>query len=121
MPTRFTDQSVIQYSSHAGDVNIPMGIDFTQDSEPDGQTNQFTLTCISIGGPATTVTWTRDSEFLSHGSTVLNNSVTGQYIHTLTVIGRLEGVYTCNVSNNKPSSAVKSLTVEGRGQADYSV
>lgn len=92
-----------------------MGIDFTQDSELNGQTNQFTLTCISIGGPATTVTWTRDSESLSGGSTVLSDSVTGKYIHTLTVVGRLEGVYTCNVSNNKPSLAVRSLTVEGRG------
>lgn len=100
---------------YIGDVTIPMGIDFTQDSELNGQTNQFTLTCISIGGPATTVTWTRDSEPLSGGSTVLSDSVTGQYIHTLTVVGRLEGVYTCNVSNNKPSSAVRSLTVEGRG------
>lgn len=92
-----------------------MDIAFTEDSEPDGQTNQFTLTCISVGGPATTVTWTRDSESLSGGSTVLNDSVTGQYVHTLTIVGRLEGVYICNVSNNKPSSAVRSLTVEGRG------
>ena len=55
---------------------------------------QFTLTCISTGGPATTVTWTRDSVTVSQGNmTVLNNSVTAQYIHTLTVSGRLGGLY----------------------------
>ena len=72
---------------------------------------QFTLTCISTGGPATTVTWTRDSVSVTGGNeTVLDNTVTSQYIHTLTVTG---GLYTCTVANNKPSNAVAQLTVEG--------
>ena len=37
-----------------GDITI-MGDEVTFDSD------QLTLTCISTGGPATTVTWTRDS------------------------------------------------------------
>ena len=45
-----------------------------------------TLTCISTGGPATTVTWTRDSIIITEGAeTVLNNRVTAQYTHTLIV------------------------------------
>ena len=65
----------------------------------------FTLACISTGGPATTVTWTRDSTTVTQGTqTVLNDPVTAQYTHTLTVTGRLPGLYTCNVSNSKPSS-----------------
>ena len=74
--------------------------------------NLLTLTCISTGGPATTVTWTRDSTTVTEGTeTVLNDPVTGQYTHTLTMT--TAGVYTCTVSNNKPSSESDSITVEG--------
>ena len=65
-----------------------------------------TLTCISTGGPATTVTWTRDSTTVTEGTeTVLNDPVTAQYTHTLTVTGHgiAVGTYTCIVANNKPS------------------
>ena len=72
----------------------------------------FTLTCISTGGPATTVTWTRDSVTVTEGTeTVLDDPVTAQYTHTLT--GSTAGVYTCTVANNKPSIASASITVEG--------
>ena len=75
------------------------------------------LTCISTGGPATTVTWTRDSEILPDNGdnnytqkTILDNIMDsrelGQYIHTLKVTGTVvSGVYGCSVSNRKPSSA----------------
>ena len=65
--------------------------------------DQMTLTCISTGGPATTVTWTRDSTTVTEGTeTVLDDPVTAQYTHTLTVT--TGGEYTCTVSNNKQSS-----------------
>ena len=87
---------------------------FTEDSNLNGVSPQFTVTCISTGGPATTVTWTRDSQSASGEMvTVLDDPVTAQYTHTLTVTGRLEGLYQCNVSNSKPSSAAAQLTVEG--------
>ena len=74
--------------------------------------DQMTLTCISTGGPATTVTWTRDSITVTEGNeTVLNNAVTAQYTHTLNVT--TGGEYTCTVSNNKPSSDSASITVPG--------
>ena len=78
-----------------------------------GASPQFTLTCISTGGPATTVTWTRDSTTVNEGTeTVLDDPVTAQYTHTLTVTGTLPGLYTCTVENNKPSS--DSATLEGK-------
>ena len=86
---------------------------FTVDSDLNGDSPQFTLTCTSAGGPATTVTWIRDSETVSGGMTVLNNAVTAQYTHTLTVTGRLGGQYQCNVTNNKPSTVTAQLTVQG--------
>ena len=74
--------------------------------------NEFTLTCISTGGPATTFTWTRDSVTVTEGTeTVLDDPVTAQYTHTLT--GSTAGVYTCTVANNKPSEDSASITVEG--------
>ena len=78
-----------------------------------GESPQFALTCTSTGGPATTVTWTRDSETVSGGRTVLEDPVTAQYTHTLTVTERLGGQYQCTVSNNKPSVARAKLTVQG--------
>ena len=77
-----------------------------------GPSPPFTLTCISTGGPATTVTWTRDFTTVTEGNeTVLNDPETAQYTHTLTVRGRLGGVYKCMVENNK-SSKTNSLTVD---------
>ena len=93
---------------------------FIVDSDLNGESPQFTLTCTSTGGPATTVTWTRDSETVSGGMTELDDPVTAQYTHTLTVTGRLGGQYQCNVSNNKQSTATAQLTVEGeREQPEY--
>ena len=93
---------------------------FTVDSDLNGASPQFTLTCISTGGPAITVTWTRDSDTVTEGTvTVLDdsvtahNSTTAQYTHTLTVTGRLGGLYTCTVTNDKPSEDSAELTVQG--------
>ena len=85
------------------------------DADLNGASPQFTLTCISTGGPATTVTWTRDSATaMGDEMTVFNDVATAQYTHTLTVTGRLGGDYQCNVSNNKPSEAVVNFSVKGK-------
>ena len=97
-----------------GDIAISGGISFTLDSDLNGASPQFTLTCISTGEPATTVTWTRDSVNITEGNkTVLDDRTTSQYIHTLTGTGRLGGLYTCTVANNKPSEGSASYTVQG--------
>ena len=104
---------VFLYPFIAGDISIPDDVQLTM--TPD--LRQFTLTCISTGGPATTVTWTRDSTNVTGGTkTVLGDPVTSQYTHTLTVTGRTLGIYTCTVSNNKPSSKSKNLRVEGKNK-----
>ena len=99
-----------------GIVQIPVDISFNLDSDLNGASPQFTLTCISTGGPATIVTWTRDSATVTEGNeTVLNNRVTSQYTHTLTVSGREGGDYTCTVTNNRPTDNMASadFTVQG--------
>ena len=74
---------------------------------------QVILTCISTGGPATTVTWTRDSTVTvtEETETVLDDPETAQYTHTLTVT--IGGNYTCSVANNMPFSSSESFLVEG--------
>ena len=76
--------------------------------------NQFNLTCISTSGPATTVTWTRDSApVVGLIDTVVVDGVTGAYNNTLLVTGRMEGLYTCTVSNAVSTQSSASLTVAG--------
>ena len=100
-----------------GKITIPGGITFSVDSDLNGTSPQFTLTCISTGGPATTVTWTRDSVLASGDvMTVFNGNTTApQYTHTLTVTGGsgMGGLYNCTVANKRPSSASASYTVQG--------
>ena len=103
------------FYSCAGDVTIPRGMTFTENSDLKGGSPQFTLTCISTGGPATNVTWTRDPQTVSGEMvTVLNYAGSAQYTHTLTVSAREFGKYRCTVANNKPSSTSAELKVEGK-------
>ena len=84
------------------------------DSDLNGENPQFTLTCTSIGGPATYVTWTRDSVVVTGGNiTLLNDAVNENYTHTLTVTERLPGFYNCTVANGLPSMSSRTLLVEG--------
>ena len=103
----------LSHTTHTGRVTIAEELHFTLTSELTAVSPQFTLTCISTGGPATTVTWTRDSTTVTEGTeTVLDDPVTAQYIQTLTLSGRLGGVYTCTVSNSI-SSNDRSKTISG--------
>ena len=86
-----------------------------QESDFESLNPEFTLSYTTTGGPATTVTWTRDTETVTDGtSTVLEDSVTAEYTHTLNVTGRHGGVYQCTVSNDKPSSTSSNITVLGK-------
>ena len=108
--------SVYSYTlPFVGDISILRRTIAFDTSIGEANTPQFTLTCISRGGPATTVTWTRDSVTVTEGTeTVLDDPVTAQYTHTLTVTGREAGLYTCTVANNKPSHDSSSLRVKGK-------
>ena len=90
-------------------------VSLTVVSDLNGPNPQFTLTCISTGGPATTITWTRGSQTaVGERRSDVVNGVTAQYTHTLTVTGRLEGLYTCTVTNEvTPAGASDTFTVEG--------
>ena len=75
----------------------------------------FTLTCVSTGGPATTVTWTRDGAAATGAASQnVTSTLTATYVNTLTVTGRLPGSYQCSVANVRTAPpATASLTVAG--------
>ena len=99
----------------SGDVKIPVNISFTLHSALNETSPQFTLTCISTGGPATTVTWTRttaDFGVVTIQNMTLVNNTLPRYIHTLNVSGRLRGLYTCTVGNDETSDSAQ-LYIKG--------
>ena len=79
----------------------------------------FILTCVSTGGPATTVTWTRDGATVSTDANhvftkTVTDQVTATYNSILTVTGREPGNYTCSVANVRTAPpATASLNVTG--------
>ena len=103
-----TNRSV--FNTIGGNIEISGGVTFDPDLR--------TLTCISTGGPATTVTWTRDSTTVTEGTeTVLNDLVTANYTHTLNVT--TGGEYTCSVANSKPSTVSASIILGIVAYMDY--
>ena len=92
-----------------GHLTLSGGMTFTLHND-----NSFNLTCISTGGPATTVTWTRDSTTVTQGTqTVLNDGVT---THTLLVTEKIEGSYKCTVANGFSEVAAKLIV---QGETDF--
>ena len=92
------------------------------------QTPEFTISCLSEGGPATTVMWWRNGEPVqedrNHETTqfIVDTSQNSVYNNTLRVYGREGGEYKCTVRTNIPdyfplltylSHNTTTLTVEG--------
>ena len=89
----------------------PPKLYFTLDTEVSEDPPEFTLTCVSRGGPATLVVWRRDGMEITENSTystsqiIVNTSSTTVYNNTLRVRGREGGVYRCAVTNRQNSVA----------------
>ena len=88
----------------------PPNLYFTLDSEVSEDPPEFTLTCVSKGGPATRVVWRRDGMEITDNSAystsqiIVDTSRLAVYNNTLRVRGREEGVYRCTVSNSQSLS-----------------
>ena len=85
----------------------PLNLYFTLDSEVSEDPPEFTITCVSKGGPTTRVVWRRDGKEITENSTystsqiIVNTSSIPVYKNTLRVRGREGGVYRCSVSNSR--------------------
>ncbi len=79
---------------------------------------KFSLKCITAGGPATTVQWTRNGVSLVNGGSyemtqTLVDGNRSTYSNQLTVLGRYPGVYNVTISNPwtpHPVTSQKNIT-----------
>ena len=103
-------------------------MNFTLHTEPRASPPEFTISCRTHGGPATTVQWTVDGvpvqEDSDHETSqiILDTSHNSVYDNRLRVRGRTSGTYNCSISNNiryfiRDASVVQvnaSETISGR-------
>lgn len=75
----------------------------------------FSLICTSDYGTVTTTTWTRDFEEIEGvvSEWDYRSLAIARYRHTLTNVTE-QGIYTCTVSNNLPSSSTATLNATGK-------
>ena len=83
----------------------------------------FILKCISTGGPATTVTWTRDSVTVTEGNLTVETETEAPYTstHRLRVTERLEGLYICSVYNLVSNISFTELHVVGKLNFNFNI
>ena len=101
-----TTEVVVAFLFHAGSPTVT---DLTYDEQ------SRTLTCTSIGGPATTVTWRRDGVVITLSATYqqtksLVDPVNGTYQTVLAIESSLdqrniERTYSCTVENDRGVSS----------------
>ena len=93
---------------HAGQIfSLQDDLEFQLLSlEPITDPPTFTLTCVTTGGPPTTVVWTRDNTEIDYQSNsnfkfsrTVTNFVNSTYNNTLTVTGRHPGQYNMTAWN----------------------
>ena len=104
---------------HAGSPSVT-GLTYNDQSR--------TLTCTSTGGPATTVTWTRDGVVITLNTTYKQTkrlvvSVRGTYQTVLTIDSSLDqsnivGTYNCTMENDRGSSS-ETVVVTGETELLY--
>ena len=80
----------------------------TVTSELNADPLTFNVTCTSVGGPVTSVAWTvNGSPVPSENNPIttwtVDDTETGAYILTLSVTGRLTGIYRCEVTSVRPN------------------
>ena len=81
-------------------------MNFTLHTEPNASVPEFTISCRTHGGPATTVLWKVNGDRVQEDSDhetsqlILDTSLNSVYDNRLRVRGRRNGIYYCSVSNN---------------------
>ena len=108
----YLEQVQLRYLFFIGEVTITHQLRFSLVTTPTADPPVFALTCISTGGPATTVTWTRDgapATGITSQSVVDLMAIT--YLNTLTVTGRLLGNYQCRVTNDRTVQPATSASL----------
>ena len=100
---------------------VLLSMNFTLHTEPNASVPEFTISCRTHGGPATTVQWTVNDEILTlidHETSqlILDTSLDSVYDNRLRVRGRRSGTYNCRVESHIRGyldDVTGSLTVSG--------
>ena len=87
-------------------------------SDFDVNNPQFTVTCVSSGGPVDCVLWKHNENIIVNPNTssTLIDAVDGRYVHTL-ILNEHEdahGLYNCTLFSNKPDSISQTTEVSGK-------
>ena len=105
-----------------------MCIKFTLHTEPRVSVPEFTISCLTHGGPATTVQWIVNGVYVQEDSDhetsqlILDTSLKSVYDSRLRVRGRRSGTYSCIIHNNirmylpmtSPVVVDNNMTITGR-------
>ena len=100
-----------------------MSINFTLHTEPNASVPEFTISCRTHGGPATTVQWTVNKALVQEDSDhetsqlILDTSLNSVYDNRLRVRGRRNGSYSCTIHTvvgTSRSQAMGYKVVNGR-------
>ena len=89
-----------------GQLNSSVSMNFTLHTEPRASVPEFTISCRTRGGPATTVQWTvnggpvEEDKYHETSQLILDTSLNSVYDNRLRVRGRRNGTYNCTISNN---------------------
>ena len=96
---------------------VNLSLHFTLHTDPRAEVPEFTISCRTYGGPATTVIWTLNDSLISvDGNTsqvILDTSYKSVFDNRLLVKGRKTGSYNCKVSNNVASPLNKTQSITG--------
>ena len=91
---------------NTGQLTSSVSMNFTLHTEPRVSVPEFTISCRTHGGPATTVHWTVNGVSVQEDSDhetsqlILDTSLNSVYDNRLRVRGRRNGTYNCSISNN---------------------
>ena len=87
---------------NTGQLNKSMSMNFTLHTELRAGVPEFTISCSTHGGPATTVKWTVNGPpvYNETSQLILDTSLNSVYDNRLRVKGRRNGTYNCTISNN---------------------
>ena len=104
---------------YTGELNYSVTMNFTLHTEPNANVPEFTISCRTHGGPATTVQWTVNGSItLTHidhetSQLILNTSLDSVYDNRFRVRGSRSGTYNCTVSTTGTRTH-KGINVKGR-------
>ena len=91
---------------NTGQLNSSVSMNFTLHTELRASVPEFTISCRTHGGPATTVQWTvngvpvQEDRYHETSQLILDTSLNSVYGSRLRVSGRRNGTYDCTIRNN---------------------